>query len=398
METRSFTIPANRKSDVEEKFAKLNKRATKLGIDNITWVWGKARMESRQVLWQDPKYSDMPPVYIQKEVLVLPIDITGPLEVKFEGWEFVAAVQHLTTGENIIRSISNEVEIPKHYRDVGTLCEHCEINRYRKDTYILHHEDGDFKKVGSSCIKDFLGGNSPDHIVGKANFISELISFMDGMEEGYGGGGTHGIFINEFLATTVACINKFGWLSKSKAEMDGGQPTAEIVMEVFTPSRGKPIRLDVSDSDKEKAKLAAEWCESLADDIVDSNEYLYNIRAITRSGMVERRTAGYAASIIIAYNKSMADKEPKTNSKHVGAVKDRKIFPLTVKRYNCFEGSYGWTHQYIFNDDEGNVFCWYASSKQDMEVGSKYAVKGTIKSHSEFRGVLQTILTRCSIL
>jgi len=399
MEIRSFTVLASRKSDVEEQFTKLNKRATRLGIDNITWTWGKARMESRKVLWQDPKYFDMPPVYIRREMLVLPIEITGPLEVKFDGWRFIATLQHLPTGENIVRPIANDVEVPKHYRETGSLCEHCNIKRYRKDTYVLHHDDEGEVQVGSTCIKDFLGGNSPDSIVGKANFISELITFMEGMENYSGGGGATGFFINEFLATTVACINKFGWLSKSKAEMEGGQPTAEIVMDVFIPPKNcRGERIEVTDEDKEKGKLAADWCESLPDELTDGNEYLYNIRAISRSGMVDRRTAGFAASIVAAYNKSMVDKEPKTNSNYVGTIKERKVFPLTVKRYNVFDGSYGVTHQYIFHDDEGNVFCWYASSKQDMEVGSKYAVKGTIKSHTEYKGVRQTNLTRCTIL
>jgi hypothetical protein len=399
MEIRSFTVPANRKAVIEEQFIKLNKRASKLGLDNITWMWGKARVEKRSVLYQNPEYQDLPPVFVERDIMVLPIAIAGPLEVKFDGWEFIATLQHLATGENVIRPISNEIEIPTQYRDSGSACEHCNINRYRKDTYLLHHHDNGIKQVGSTCIKDFLGGNSPEHIVNKANFISEVLSFMDGMEK-YNVSGEYGYYINDFLATTVACINKFGWLSKSKAEMDGGKPTANIVIDNLNPPRNAPFKsINISDDDIKMAKLAAEWCENLSDDDVAPSDYLHNIRAIVRSGMVDNKTAGYAASIIAAYKRSVQEKETKnTTSGYVGVIKHRDVFNLTVKRYNVFDGNYGYSHQYIFDDQDGNVFCWYATSKQDLEIGNTYNIKGTIKKHSEYNGVKQTTITRCTLV
>lgn len=34
----------------------------------------------------------------------------------------------------------------------------------------------------------------------------------------------------------------------------------------------------------------------------------------------------------------------------------------------------------------------------DFEVGHKYLMKGTVKAHNEYKGVKQTVITRCKVL
>ena len=156
MSNRSFIIAASNKSLVESQIEKLNRRAFKLDLEPITSVWGKA-------------FTDI------NDNFLIPCDLTGPLSVNFAGWSFIATLQHLTTGENIIRNISDEFVVPLEYRSSGSDCQHCMVNRYRKDTYVVRHDSGKYFQVGSTCIKDFLGGNSPDNIMKKANLIGELV-------------------------------------------------------------------------------------------------------------------------------------------------------------------------------------------------------------------------------
>ena len=59
METRSFVIIASNQSSVEIQIEKLNKRARKLGLDEITYSWGKARIEERDVLHQNGDVNDV---------------------------------------------------------------------------------------------------------------------------------------------------------------------------------------------------------------------------------------------------------------------------------------------------------------------------------------------------
>ena len=55
-------------------------------------------------------------------------------------------------------------------------------------------------------------------------------------------------------------------------------------------------------------------------------------------------------------------------------------------------------HNYLFEDNESNIFLWSASSQQDFKLDTTYLVKGTIKAHKEFKGVKQTEINRCQII
>jgi hypothetical protein len=154
----------------------------------------------------------------------------------------------------------------------------------------------------------------------------------------------------------------------------------------------------VTEDDSKRAKLAVEWVESITDAEVEENDYLYNIRAIARSGMVERRTLGFAASIVPAFERATEVKEPKKPSKHIGEIKKRSTFLLVLKRHFVYDGDYGSSHRYIFEDQDGNVLVWKASSAHDMVEGHLYNVKGTVKAHTEYKNVPQTEITRCQVI
>ncbi len=382
MNNRSFNIPASNKNLVDDKLVKLNKRALKLGLEEIIWVWGKAFLN-------------------ENEILIVPVEISGPLFVQYNDWEFIATLQHLTTGENIIRAIDNTIQIPKEFRESGSSCQHCMVNRYRKDTYLVKNiKTNQIVQVGSSCIKDFLGGQSPDNLLQKAELISGLIEYMEGSSQQFVR--SDGIYhLSKVLAQTSACIRDYGWVSKSKSLETGKTSTASWVMDNFNPPTDKfPLSI-VDDSDKDLAVAASDWAENLSDAECDSSDYLYNIRAIARSGMVSYRTMGFAASIVTSFQKhllSTAPKPAKKESNYLGSTKDKFVFELILKHDFPYEGNYGTTYKYIFEDQEGNVLVWNSSNHYDLTRGTKYLVKGTIKDHSEYKGTKQTIITRCQLL
>ena len=147
METRRFIIASSNKNAVIKQLEKMSKRAIRLSLPQISYGFDKPFVDT-------------------SGHLMIPIDISGPISVNYDNWEFVATLQHLPTGENIIRSISKDSDIPPQYRSNDSICEHCKVNRYRKDTYLVYHiHKNTYMQVGSSCIKDFLGGNSPDNIL-----------------------------------------------------------------------------------------------------------------------------------------------------------------------------------------------------------------------------------------
>lgn len=388
MDIRSFIIPVSNKSMVEEQIEKLNKRARKLFLPMITLTWGKAYIEQRTIQG------------LKADILVMSCELVGPMEVSFDGWEFIATLQHLPTGENIVRAISDEHPIPPEYRDCGSNCQHCQVNRYRKDTYLVRHKGSKFMQVGSSCIKDFLGGNSPDNILKHAALAAEIISFMKGASQGGANGHDEGIFhIATFLSQTAACIRDYGWLSKSKTYETGAKSTSSYVLDNFNPPFNTRFTFSVvTDRERQLAAEAIDWAENLSDEECEPSEYLHNIRAIVRSGMVGIRTAGYAASIISSYERELSRHQPKLSSNHVGSIKMRDEFDLTLKSSYNGQSDYGTFFKYIFKDERGNVFVWLTSNEQEFEVDQKYRIRGTVKKHSEFKGIKQTELNRCEVV
>jgi len=388
METRSFNIPSENKSLVEDQIEKLNRRANKLSLPNITLTWGKAFLDRRTLKGSS------------KDVLVIPVEVSGPLNVSYDGYKFIATLQHLTTGENIIRAISdNDWIIPAVYHNSGSQCEHCQVNRYRKDTYLVVREvDGKTYQVGSSCIEDFLGGNSTNDVLKKATLISELIHFMNGACSGGGSNNDELFYITNFLTHTVACIRYHGWISKSVASSSGEMATVARVMSNIDEAPSGTMPCPIIPEDSEKAKLAAEWAESLPDEACDQSDYLHNIRAIARSGMVGLRTTGFAASIISAYDRELAKHQPKLISSHVGVIKMREEFDLTLNNIYNGRSDWGAYSRYTFRDDRGNILVWTSSAEQDLELNKKYKIRGTVKAHTEFKLIKQTEISRCEVV
>ena len=104
---------------------------------------------------------------------------------------------------------------------------------------------------------------------------------------------------------------------------------------------------------------------------------------------------------------------------YFGAIGDKFELTLTFDKIFGFETQYGYSYILLFHDDENHVFKWsssngsykveyakdvenlaYGSGIQycDYEVGHKYLMKGTVKSHDEYKGCKQTVITRCKVL
>ena len=116
--------------------------------------------------------------------------------------------------------------------------------------------------------------------------------------------------------------------------------------------------------------------------------------------------------------KKIAEEErAKANAEveYYGAVGDKFELTLTFDKSFCFEGAYGFTYIHLFHDDEGHQFKWSSSNGTykveydktadfggieycEFEIGHQYFMKGTVKAHNEYKGVKQTVITRCKVL
>lgn len=93
-----------------------------------------------------------------------------------------------------------------------------------------------------------------------------------------------------------------------------------------------------------------------------------------------------------------------SSSDYVGKIGDKVTVNVVLDRVSWYETKYGTMNVYTFVDDDGNVYVWKTSTYigrlvdgfwQDFEKGSRLTLTGKIKDHKEYKGVKQTMLTRC---
>jgi len=122
---------------------------------------------------------------------------------------------------------------------------------------------------------------------------------------------------------------------------------------------------------------------------------------LTRSELWARERALRAA--IYQAERDMREAK-RLASVYVGDIGKRQFFSLTLTGWHIMESYYGIIKLYFFEDNDGNQLVWKASGrlvKRDshgdyikVNRGDQFILKATVKSHTEYKGAKQTVLTR----
>lgn len=341
---------------------------------------------------------------------------------KINDWQFIASVEHTEKG-NIFSKAMTDVEIPERYRTGNPICEHCNSNRPRSYTFIVMNTvTGEFKMVGKSCLMDFTHGLSATTA---AWFASLNEVFKEAEETPVGSFGMGERYYDTFEVLTFAAetIRKFGYV---KSENWGANSTKERTMDFLMVSKGMTHWMPESEinrikQDMEKVKFnpesheAKEAVTAALDWIRDqkaSNDYMHNLKTVCDLRYNPWNRIGILVSLFPTFNRELeiqakkAEAEAKARreaqaSNHVGSVGDRiQISVQSVKCLTSWENTFGYypttTYLYKIIDPDGNVYTWKTSTMID-EDNLPQTITGTVKEHGEFRGVKQTVLTRCKI-
>ena len=97
------------------------------------------------------------------------------------------------------------------------------------------------------------------------------------------------------------------------------------------------------------------------------------------------------AEVIAAVDSLLYDDDV---SEYQGEVGDKVDVIVTVENAIPLDGYYGPTTMHIFRDYDGNCYVWTTAARS-WEVGTEHHIAGTIKALKTYRGVKQTVLTRC---
>lgn len=348
---------------------------------------------------------------------------------KIEGWTFVATIDHSqgSIGNLIHISPACGLEsVPEKYRTVGARCDHCGYLRQRKDTFLLREDaTGEFKQIGRQCIRDFIGYDVAATVAMEELLHSAVHGDVDEDMPGNWMRDDRAIRVRSYLAHVAAVIRKRGWRSKSEASRNAeignyaeAHSTSSMALSNMfarTPSERKD-RIALTDKDFAEADAALEWARTMTPP--NSSNYLQNLHVIAKSEIVEYRSTGLLASVIMAFARATeqevkrAERRSALNlqaSQYVGTVGERlRNVPAILYGYYALpEGRFGARYILRFRSDDGNVLIWIASAAAAEDFGAsaldaqnriRVVITGTVKQHKEYEGVKQTYLSRCSIV
>lgn len=387
---KTFKIVEHNMPKLEELVKKLQNKAKKIGNGNVNYNIVNETFET-----------------VDKMIFkFFTIELTGIETPIINGWEFVATIDHTSLkNTNIINKISTfEGNVPTKYHTANQHCDHCNSDRYRKDTYILFNaENNEYKQVGKSCLRDFLGHKDIEAYASYLELIGEKIWSNEEDWCYIGSARPKHITVKEWLEMTKEIVNKYGYVSKQKSEeFLIPSTTNEVENQIFGSQQLK-------DELERKGQLITDITQKTKDYVVDlinyiknidpKNDYESNIKAIANDDVMSLRIRGYATSMVSYYDKVIGEQKLAKNapvSQFVGNVGDKIQLNLTVIKRIVWETMFGIQKLFIMTDDNGNIFTWKTSTG-NMAEDEKITLKGTIKAHTEYNNNQQTTLTRCKI-
>jgi hypothetical protein len=380
-----FEIPAENLAAFEAKIATLSKRSERL-----------IGLPIRPIIFSTKtKTIDG----VKRQVYEVLLTARTP---KIDGWTFVARLDHANESGTLVRSVPNTgITIPDFYRTAPSYCQHCSTMRYRRDTFLVCSDEGEFKQVGSSCLKDFFG-HDVEKVARMAEYLATANGFGRDAEIDYGvGNDLRWIDVQTYLAHVSRCIREYGFVSAKESRDDEfKESTRDAAYESMFPTiRGVrqtfPVIHPTAD-DIALAEQALEWAQGFLD-LKGASEYEHNIAVIASSEMMETRSMGIAASILWAFLRSQgAKKAVAAPSKHVGTVGVRMDLEAVIEGVRTYESHFGAGYIYTFlaGDD---VLIWFTAKQLGLHAGTKVSLRATVTKHDVYKGVKQTSINRCKV-
>lgn len=417
-----FKIPEHKFVELQAKVDKLNKRAARRSLTPIYFealetieqnIYHHRYMEDHSISeerWLKLKENQPYNSDYWKEVRAFRmVKIVGE-SPHYNGWRAIAVLEHLKAG-TLVHAIG-EHEVPEKYRENDNFCDHCKAKRRRKKTLVIHHDNGETKRIGLNCAVDFVGTKSASQLVGNAEFWETFMrSFSEAEEGGWRTREPEEFGTMGFLAWAAQSIRQKGWLPRSRS--DDGIPTADDALWLMLPKsnekeaekkereeRGVPVEIDF-----QRAEKALEWARAFT----DTSDFGHNIRILSTPDWFHIKKSGYIAYFVQGHLRALAEKEQKRQEKReadenpsewVGEVGEKVEVEAVCISIRTIRGQEWDSFMYKFLDGEGNHLVWFTSTGFSLQEwvaeGKTYSIRARIKSHDEYKDVKATKLTRAT--
>ena len=379
-------VYASHLAEVQKELVKLVGKAAKYGIP-FSFKVGEPFVKTLAVKALDPATQTWVHTMETVDVFAVPVEISDAM-IRANGWTAVAKLEHFDNG-NVVTMFDFGEEAPVEWRTLPPHCDHCGINRYRKETFMVRHESGEVRQVGSSCLLEYTGID-PRFAVLWAK-VSEW-SIDEEVTEDFRSCG----YASEcaYSPTTVIAFAADAIRKHGYVRSDEGGSTASKVKELLNHCPSP------SEEGVAKAEKVVAWLKSLD---LSVGGVVADVIPLAKQDVCAWKHIGRLAYMPLAYDRAMekAKREAEQEARNaasdfVGTVGGKVEFvAVKAKMITSFPTVYGTTRVYKMEDASGNVFVWFSSGSVEVEDG--VTVRGTVKEHKEYRGAKETVLTRCKI-
>lgn len=378
-------VPACNMQAIEKIIARLIKKGVKAQLD-VT----REAVKNVPIMAMDSRHVVNTHQTITANVVDFVLDIDN---VELRHWEL------LGTKERVGKDAIYKGNIPAEYKNSDFACEHCSTNRRRNKVAIIRHkETAELKQVGYTCLQDFIGC--------ELGAFGALIKGIDAiyLQVNYFGdceytSNNYYYNVNQFLQIAYNCIVKYGYVkNNSVTEMT----TTEHILEAYRAENSDYVDPAKVDTDLvNKIKNAYDiWAKS------HPSDFTHNVCTILEQTCVKRIYANYMYFIPTFYvnkvrwdaRKARAEQAKKElKNEYAGAVGDKITTEATIECVTGFDGYYGYMYVYNFKDVHGHMLVWFTGKDLEVNTGNKIRISGTIKKLNEYKGIKQTVLTRCKV-
>lgn len=396
-----YLIPTENMESFEKKIARIRRKAERAKVD-----FSYKRLEPIQ------KETDLPGVTVEC------VPVMVECKIHYENWIVIAVLDHHEVG-NVIHLVegewkpSAELALPSRFRTAKSFCEHCNTMRSRNKTVVIYNtQTKQFKQVGTTCLREYTGGIDAEAIAAFEEAIKSPEEFL-----GVSGGSKFFIETKDYLSAVVATMSLYGFASKKKAaeineearynnNVKGVEATCTRAVHLMTNNE-KPNEMSNKWHNIYKSKDteafvedALEWIKSYN----EPNDFMENLRVICSGSHIKVSDVGFAACLMdlykrhLEYEKTRKQKEQENEMyRYYGEVGEKITLNGRLACVTSYSTQFGvmFIYKMIYNSA---IFVWKTSKYLGIDdSGAEVNLVGTIKEHSEFRGVKQNMLVRCKV-
>jgi hypothetical protein len=413
------TILVERTYEFEKEIKRLNKKAPKIGVAPIVfrqlgWKTVERRIAVTSDFFDGEKIEKQP-------VNVMEYEIDLPF-VEDPAWQLVARIEPLEgSPRHFVDAFEKDFDRSAwEFSDFN--CAHCHAKRHRNLMYIVRNKaTAQLIQLGRNCFEDYVGKNK----LAQLEFRAFLAQFFGEGDDDFifpgGGGGRKAevIPLKTIVLTAEAMAHvEGGWRNNQYDRIEG-----HVIAE--GTHRRAARMLTSKDAFNTKYDNSGKTMRQLINDILKDDSALLDVLVARVEKAIEdiremdaqddfSKTLQYACSFenvpvqkasIVAYlcqffrnaEEHAAREAKKATARHVGTIGKREVFELKCVRCHTFDTDFGTMHANTFEDADGNQLVWMTGSAS-FTAGEEVKLKGTVKAHSEYKGMKQTELSRCKVI